>query len=228
MANVLTFQANPSAAVLYEAAYVIRQGGVLAVPTDTFYGLGANALDETAVHRVCAIKGRPEGKPILVLIADQFQLAELVADVTPVAQFLMDQFWPGPLTLIMRATKKLPSILTSGTGLIGVRQPAHPALLRLLHHAWPLTGTSANRSGMSPLRMSHEVQATLGSEVDLILDGGPTAGGMPSTVVETAGHLRVVREGALPVPRIRSCLSQSGFLLDARDYEDPPNILVQS
>ena len=219
MANVLKLQRALSTSVLNEAAHVVRRGGVLAVPTDTFYALGACALNEAAVHRICAIKGRSEEKPILVLVANRSQLAELVVDVTPIAQFLMDRFWPGPLTLIMQGISTLPTVLTAGTGSIGVRLPAHPSLLRLLHHVGPLTGTSANRSGMPPVRMSHEVQATLGSEIDLILDGGPTTGGMPSTVVDTVGNLRIVREGLLPVLQIRSSLIKSGFL-SGRDNED--------
>lgn len=214
IAAVLTLHPDPSQAVLDEALQIIRQSGILAVPTDTFYGLGASARDEAAVQRIHAIKGRPEGKPILVLIADQLQLADLVVDVPPTAQRLIDRFWPGPLTLIMRATKNVHDTLTAGSGTIGIRQPAHPALRKLLCHVGPLTGTSANRSGMHPMRMAHEVQAALGSDVDLILDGGPTPGGMPSTVVDTVETIRIVREGVVTIQHLQTCLRESGGSLD--------------
>ena len=215
MATVLTFQPETVPTVLDEAARVVRKGGVLAIPTESFYGLGVSVTDEEAVRRVFAIKGRPMGKPILVLIADRTQLAELVTEMTPAAKVLMDQFWPGPLTLIMPASSLLSSVLTGGTGTIGVRQPAHPALLRLLRHVGPLTGTSANRSGMAPLRVVQDVQGSLGSEVDLILDGGPTPGGRPSSVVNTLGTVRIVREGALPRQRIQASLKRAGLTLEA-------------
>jgi L-threonylcarbamoyladenylate synthase len=214
MAAVLIFQPDAFPAVLDEATRIVGKGGVVAIPTETFYGLGASVTDEGAIRRICRIKGRPEGKPILVLIADRPQLTNLVTEVAPAAKVLMDQFWPGPLTLIMPASSSLSPALTGGTGTIGVRQPAHSTLLKLLRRAGPLTGTSANHSGSAPLCAPQDVQASLGSEVDLILDGGTTPGGKPSSVVSTFGTVRIVREGALPRQRIQASLKKAGLTLE--------------
>ncbi|MGH7233346.1 MAG: L-threonylcarbamoyladenylate synthase [Nitrospiraceae bacterium] len=211
---MLTIPSDLSPYPFDEAAQVISRGGVLAIPTETFYGLGVSVRDEPAIRRVIAIKGRPDGKPILILIADRTQLAGLITNPTPAAEALMNQCWPGPLTLIMGASSSLSPLLTGGTGTIGVRQPSQPALLRLLRHVGPLTGTSANRSGAAPARYAQEVQAMFGSEVDLIFDGGPAAGGEPSTVVHTVGGIRIVRQGAFPRQRIVTSLKRAGFALD--------------
>ena len=125
----------------------------------------------------------------------------------------MERFWPGPLTLIFSASPLLPEVLTSGTGSVGVRQPAHAGLALLLRQVGPLTGTSANRSGDQPARTAEEVQTTLGSEVDLILDGGPTRGGLPSTIVDTVSPIRLLREGPISRQQIETVLSMAGMAL---------------
>src|SRR5919106_146789 len=147
MAPIVTFQSDSPQALLDQAADIVRRGGVLAIPTDSYYGLGASPFDDTAVGRVCRIKGHADGKPILVLIANLEQLADLIDGMTPAAALLMKRFWPGPLTIVMHASKRLPTLLTAGTGTIGVRQPTTPILARLLRHVGPLTGTSAHRTG---------------------------------------------------------------------------------
>lgn len=213
MATVLSLQLDSSSRVLEEAARVLHRSGVIAVPTETFYALGASTSDEVAIRRVCAIKGRPQGKPILALIADRTQLTALVDEVTSAATTLMERFWPGPLTLIFPASPLLPEALTAGTGSVGVRQTAHARLAPLLRHVGPLTGTSANRSGEPPARTAEEVQTTLGSEVDLILDGGSAAGGLPSTIVDTVGPIRLLREGPISRQQIETALSMAGIAL---------------
>jgi len=196
MSHVLTFDEKTAAVVCTEAAAVVRDGGVLAMLTDSLYGLGVNPFDGAAVRRVCAIKGREEGKPILVLIAARSQLNGLVGPLPQAAVKLMDQFWPGPLTIVCPAAPGLSAMLTAGTGTIGVRLPAHPLLAQLLRQTGPLTGTSANRAGMPPGRTAVEVERALGSDVDLILDGGPSGGIVPSTVVDvTRGAAKLIREG---------------------------------
>ncbi|MGH7204632.1 MAG: L-threonylcarbamoyladenylate synthase [Nitrospiraceae bacterium] len=213
MATVLSLQLDSSSRVFDEATRVLRRSGVIAVPTETFYALGASTSDEVAIRRVCAIKGRPHGKPILALIADRTQLTALVNEVTSAATTLMERFWPGPLTLIFPASPLLPEVLTAGTGSVGVRQTAHAGLAPLLRHVGPLTGTSANRSGEPPARTAEEVQTTLGSEVDLILDGGSAAGGLPSTIVDTVGPIRLLREGPISRQQIETALSMAGMAL---------------
>lgn len=199
--------------VLQEAKRVIGRGGVLAFPTESFYALGASPWDGAAVRRVWQIKGRPPGKPILVLIGETSQLAPLVEAVPPAASVLMAAFWPGPLTIVFPAVAHLPVELTGGTGSVGVRFMPYPALASLLRQVGPLTGTSANRSGQPPARTATEVQAALGDEVDLIVDGGPTAGAEPSTLVSTLGAPRLLREGPISAAEVKAVLAGAGFTL---------------
>ena len=195
---------------LRQAADIIRRGGVIAFPTDTFYGLGACPFDARAVQRLVDLKDRSlRTAPILVLIRSRADLAALVAEITPVAERLMDACWPGPLTLIFRAVAAVPPVLTAGTGTIGVRLPAHPGVQRLLEAVGgPLTGTSANRSGRPPATTGDEVEQALGNGVDAILDGGATPGGLPSTVVDTTvTPPRVIREGCIPTASVLAVIN---------------------
>lgn len=192
---------DPQAAVLNEAASMLRTGGVVAFPTETFYGLGANALDFQAVGRVYRVKGRAESKPLLVLV-DSVRMAEsLVKDVSVAARSLMAKYWPGPLTLVFRAVADLPGELTAGTGTIGIRISSHPVALGLVHAAGvPVTAPSANLSGQEPPTTSGDVQQAVGGKIDLILDGGPTKGGLPSTILDvTVTPPRLIRAGALEI-----------------------------
>jgi len=200
------------AEALDEAARLIEGGGILAMPTESSYGLGASPWQAAAIDRLYRIKGRDERSPILVLIAGPAHLPELVAEVPPAAATLMQAFWPGPLTLIFRAASRVPANLTAGTGTIGIRFPALPQLTDLLTRTGPLTGTSANRSGAVPARTAAEVQAALGAEVDLILDGGAAGGAVPSTIVDTTGPPRLIREG--PIARAQIAQALAGSNLD--------------
>ena len=213
MARVSVLREDTVDAVARDAARIMRGGGVIALPTDSVYALGAGAFDEAAVRRVCAIKGQRETKPILVLIADRSQLDRLVARVPPAAVFLMDRFWPGPLTIIFPASPHLPAGLTAGTGTIGVRLPAQPLLKKLLRATGPLTGTSANRSGTTPAQTAREVEQSLGSAVDLILDGGPAPTTLPSTVISVAETVRVLREGPVGRVTVQAMLAREGIEL---------------
>jgi L-threonylcarbamoyladenylate synthase len=185
-------------ATLRQAASVVRSGGVIAFPTETFYGLGVTPFDQEAVGRLFAAKGRSRtASPILVLIRAPEELRELVKDIGPNAELLMKACWPGPLTLVFVASARVPELLTAGTGTVGVRLSAAPLVHRLLDAIdGPLTGTSANRTGAAPATTAREVEQSLGDGVDLILDGGSTPGGLPSTVVDTTVvPARLVREG---------------------------------
>jgi L-threonylcarbamoyladenylate synthase len=213
MALIRAFGEDAADASMREATRIVRDGGVIAMPTDSFYALGASVVDEAAVHRVCEIKGRDGQKPVLVLIADRSQLDALVARIPPAAAVLMNRFWPGPLTIVLPASPRLPAALTAGTGTVGVRLPAQPLLGKLLRAAGPLTGTSANRSGAPPLRTALDVERSLGDDVDLILDGGPATAALPSTVVVATGTVRVLREGPIGRAAIEEVLSREGMQL---------------
>lgn len=195
---------------LREAADIVRGGGVIAFPTDTFYGLGARPFDARAVQRLFDLKGRPSRTaPILVLIRSRADLDTLVAEITPAAERLMEACWPGPLTLIFRAAAAVPSVLTAGTGTIGVRLSASRDVQRLIEAVGgPLTGTSANRSGQPPATTAADVERIFGGAVDVILDGGVTPGGLPSTVVDTTVMPpRLIREGRVPTASLLSVIN---------------------
>jgi L-threonylcarbamoyladenylate synthase len=198
-----------SASALREASRVVQEGGVIAFPTETFYGLGACPFNAHAVQRVFDLKGRAlRGTPILVLIRSRTELETLTSEITPIAERLMETYWPGPLTLIFRASDSVPSVLTARTGTIGIRLSAHTDVQRLLAAVGgPLTGTSANRSGHPPAATADDVDRALGTDVDVILNGGATAGGLPSTVVDTTvAPPRLVREGRIPKASLLSLI----------------------
>lgn len=192
---------------------VIESGGIVALPTETYYGLGVDPCDPRAVERLASVKGRPDGKPILVLIGQRTQLPSLVREIPPLATVLMDLFWPGPLTILFPALPTLPPHLTGGTDTVGVRLTSCEPLARLLEAVGPLTGTSANRAGGPPARTASEVQDTLGDEIELILDGGRTPGGPPSTIVDGRKAVGVIREGAIARQTLADVLQTRGIAL---------------
>jgi L-threonylcarbamoyladenylate synthase len=190
--------AAPSPAVIADAAAVLERGGVVAFPTETFYGFGVAALDAAAVRRLFALKGRPESRPILVLVDDPARI-ERFAVVGANARGLIARHWPGALTLVFAARDGVPAELTAGTGTIGVRQPGHP-VARALAAALgaPVTAPSANRTGEAPPTTAVEVLSVFDGRIDLVMDGGPTPGGLPSTVLDvTVDPPRVLRQGAV-------------------------------
>jgi len=190
----------PRRVTLRAAADTLRAGGVVALPTETFYGLAAAALDTSSVRRIFELKGRPESKPLLVLVAS-VAMAETVAHVAPTARDLMTRYWPGALTLVLPALPVVPPIVTAGTGTLGVRLSPHPiarGLVELLGE--PVTAPSANPSGLAPPTSAAGVLAYFPEGIDLILDGGVTPGGEPSTVLDlTTEPARILRQGAVIV-----------------------------
>ena len=195
---------HPQESVLKEAAGVVLKGRLVAFPTETFYGLGAHALAAGAVRRIYAVKGRPEVKPLLVLV-DSVRMAEsLVKEVPAAALALMARYWPGPLTLVFRAMPNLPEELTAGTGTIGIRMSGHPVAFELVRAAGvPITAPSANLSGEEPPTTAAEVRRAFDGKIALILDGGATTGGLPSTIVDvTVIPPRIIRPGALELPEL--------------------------
>ena len=190
----------PAPAGLRAATDILRAGGAVAFPTETFYGLAAAALDPASVKRIFALKGRPDSKPLLVLV-DSVAMAETVARVSEPARALMKRYWPGALTLVLPARAMVPPDVTAGTGTLGVRVSSHPiahGLVRTLGE--PVTAPSANPSGLEPPTTAGAVVAYFGDGLDLVLDGGPTAGGVPSTVLDmTVDPPTIVRQGAVVV-----------------------------
>ena len=178
---------------------VLLQGGVAAFPTETFYGLGADARNEEALQKIFQIKGREENKPLLLLIGDRDWLSGLVRNIPPLAGRLMEKFWPGPLTLVFEASPRVSALLTGGTGTVGVRLSPHPvaqALIQAVGRA--ITATSANLSGQPSASIAAEVFRALGNRVDAILDGGQTAGGLGSTVLDVSSPSpRIIRTGVI-------------------------------
>ncbi len=194
---------SPDAAGIRRGAEIIRRGGVIAFPTETFYGLAADALNEDALERVFSIKQRERGNPLLLLIADRSWVPQVAADVSPPAVKLMEKFWPGPLTLVFKALSQIPKQVTGGTGKVGLRISSHPAAQSLVREAGrAVTATSANPSGEASLSQAGDVIRILGGRLDAVLDGGETAGGLASTVLDVSGPLpKVIREGAIPLER---------------------------
>ena len=190
----------PAPAGLRVAADVLRAGGAVAFPTETFYGLAAAALDPASVKRIFALKGRPDSQPLLVLV-DSVAMAETVAHIADPARALMNRYWPGALTLVLPARTIVPSGVTAGTGTLGVRISSHPVahgLVRTLGE--PVTAPSANPSGLEPPTTADAVVAYFAGGLDLVLDGGPTAGGAPSTVLDmTVEPPKIIRQGAVVV-----------------------------
>lgn len=178
---------------------VILQGGVAAFPTETFYGLGADAQNEEALQKVFRIKGREENKPLLLLIGAREWLSAWAPRLDPVAERLIESFWPGPLTLVFEALPHVSPLLTGGTGTIGVRISPHPVARSLVEAVGrPITATSANLSGRPSVSLALEVLDSLGDGVDAILDGGRTPGGLGSTVLDVSSSIpRIIRQGAI-------------------------------
>jgi len=190
--------ARLASAALERAVEVLKAGGLIAFPTETFYGLGALALDASAVRRVFELKGRPWSKALLVLV-DSVAMAERVAQVSEPARALMARHWPGALTLVLPARPDLPPELTAGTATIGVRRSPHPVAQALVAGlAGPITAPSANPSDAPPPATADEVLGYFDGALGLLLDAGPSAGGLPSTVLDLTGDTpRVLRQGAV-------------------------------
>jgi L-threonylcarbamoyladenylate synthase len=182
------------------ARRVLKRNGILAVPTETFFGLAVNPFQEEALARLFALKARGPDKPVLLLVDGPEMLAQMVREVPAVAARLMARFWPGPLTIIFPSLPRLSRRLTGGTGTIGVRQPRQQLTCRLIAAlGFPITGTSANLSGRPPLTRAEDVAREFGDGVDLILEAGPCPGGLPSSIVDAStSPPRLVRAGAIP------------------------------
>ena len=199
-----------------EAVARLRAGEIVALPTDTVYGIAADLALPDAIERLFAAKRRPPDKAVALLLADAAQ-AEVLGIVGPAARVLAARFWPGGLTLVVprRPEARLPDVLAAGAPTVGLRVPDHPAPRALAAALGPLPTTSANLSGQTDARDAAEVAATLGGAVALVIDGGPIRGGPGSTVVDcSVERPRVLRSGAIPPARIAAELEAAGIAHD--------------
>lgn len=189
----------PDAGAVACAAAVLRRGGLVALPTETVYGLAANALDATAVRRIFAAKGRPADNPLIVHLAAADDLGRVTPAITPLARTLAATFWPGPLTIVLEAAVDLPAVTTGGLRTVAVRVPGHPVAQAVIAASGvPVAAPSANRSGRPSPTTADHVVADLADRLDVLLDAGPTGLGLESTVVDARGATPVIfREGAV-------------------------------
>jgi L-threonylcarbamoyladenylate synthase len=201
---------SPDASLIRVAAKTIVDGGLVAFPTETVYGLGADALNVEAVRAIYDAKGRPVDNPVIVHVADAGALPALVTGVPTRAKALIDTYWPGPLTLVLRAAASVPPITRGGLDTVAVRMPAHPVALALIHAAGrPVAAPSANRSGRpSPTTASH-VLDDLGDRIDVVVDGGPTLVGVESTVLDlTTDPPTLLRPGGATLESLKATLGE--------------------
>ncbi len=185
--------------ILRKAIEILNDGGIVAYPTETFYGLGVKFDKEASLKKLYELKKRPKEKPMPLIIGSRESLSMIAVSVNEIAESLMDKFWPGPLTLILEAKKGLSPYLTANTGRITVRIPGESAALHLVKEAgFPITATSANPSGMPPAEDADAVIRYFGEKIDMVIDGGRTPGGLPSTIANVTGkNIKIVREGAI-------------------------------
>jgi L-threonylcarbamoyladenylate synthase len=213
--QVFTVDPNqPEDAALRRAADVLQAGGLVAFPTETVYGLGANALDAEAVQGIFAAKERPAYDPVIVHVTTIDDLRRLVQDVPPVARTLADAFWPGPLTLVLRRSPLVPDAVTAGGETVAVRAPSHPVARALIHAAGvPIAAPSANRFGqLSPTRVE-DVLADLEGRVDVVLDAGPTPVGVESTVLSLETEVpTILRPGGVSREALERVLGAVRFV----------------
>ncbi|HEX4030873.1 MAG TPA: L-threonylcarbamoyladenylate synthase [Terracidiphilus sp.] len=217
-------QSPDSDAALDRAAEILRAGGLVALPTETVYGLGANALDKAAVARIFAAKRRPAWDPIIVHIASIGMLDSLVEQVPAAARALMNTFWPGPLTLLLPRAAAVPDAVTAGRRLVGVRMPAHPVALELIRRAGvPIAAPSANLfAHISPTTAAHVLQ-DLDGRIDAVLDAGPSLHGLESTVLDpNTDPMTIFRPGAVTAEQIRDVSGPARFYREDGDFVDTP------
>lgn len=198
---------HPEAHLLEKAARILKNGGVIAYPTETVYGIGCNAFDAQAVERVYNLKGRDRSKAMILIAGDSVQVHELVETIPEAAERLIENFWPGPLTIIFETASHLREH-TVRARTVAVRIPDCTICLELIKQTgFPLVSTSANLAGEPPATLAEQVQAAFGDQLDLIIDGGPTPESLPSTLVDiTRTPARIVRQGAISALEIKTVL----------------------
>ena len=213
-------------AAVHRAAELLRAGEVVALPTETVYGLAANALDENAVARIFQIKGRPANNPIIVHVASNEMAKSCVGNFPVAAEKLSKSFWPGPLTIVLPRAAKIPGVVTAGGDTVGIRRPSHPFIQAVIRECgFPLAAPSANLSGrVSPTNAEH-VRAQLGGQIPLIVDGGQSQVGIESTVLDlTVSPPRILRPGMIHAESLAAVVGQvqsSGFKVQSSQLRSP-------
>ena len=196
---------QPSLSTIEQAARAIRSGSVVGIPTDTFYGLAAHPFQAEAVAKIFHLKQRPENKPILLLVRSMAQVEMLTERLPAAFERVAARFWPGPLTIVLKASPRVPEQITAGSGTVAVRLPGSVVTRLLIEAArTPLTGTSANRSGRPPARTAAEVREQFAGNLPFLLDGGPAQSALPSTLLDLTGEPKVLRPGATPAADVLS------------------------
>jgi len=203
-ANIIKINKEKQEPAISRARDILSSGGIVVFPTESFYGLGVDAANEKAVKQIFKLKLRPINQPLLLLIFSVDVLDNYVEEVPDIANKLIEQFWPGGITIVFKASKSLSPLLTASTGKIGIRLSSHPVATALAESlGTPVTGTSANISGQPACSTAQEVFKALGDKVDLILDGGTTEGGLGSTILDvTVDPPRIIREGMISTAMI--------------------------
>jgi L-threonylcarbamoyladenylate synthase len=210
---------KPDLAKLSEAADLLRAGEVVAFPTETVYGLGANALEEKAVEKIYLAKGRPSDNPLIVHISSLDDVRQLVSEIPPKARRLMEVFWPGPLTLVMPKAKIIPQIITGGLDTVGIRFPAHPVALKLIELAkCPVAAPSANISGKPSPTTAEHVWQDLNGKIAGIVDGGKADVGVESTVLDVTEEIPIIlRPGGITLEQLEDTIGE--VKLDSALYD---------
>jgi L-threonylcarbamoyladenylate synthase len=213
--------------LIHQAAEIIRKGGIVAFPTETVYGLGADAFNPIAVARVFEVKGRPHFDPLIIHIAHPTDLKRLVIEIPTDAEKLVERFWPGPLTVVLLKKEDVPDIVTAGLSTVAVRMPKHPMALNLIEQAdCPIAAPSANPFGyLSPTTAEH-VQDQLGNRVDLILDGGRCPVGVESTILSFLEKKpRLLRSGGVSLEEIESIIGEVEISSIEKEKPSSPGML---
>ncbi len=227
MTKVIKIQEDIS--VLAEAAKILAEGGLVAFPTETVYGLGANALNEQAVGNIFLAKGRPQDNPLIVHVSDREMLKQVVKTIPLEAERLMDAFWPGPLTIIFEKSELISKTVTAGLDTVAVRMPSHPAALALIKKSGvPVAAPSANLSGSPSTTRAEHVIADLSSKVDYIIDGGACQVGLESTVLDLTGEMpQILRPGGVGLEALQEVLGTVSYepaLKDSRAVPKSPGM----
>jgi L-threonylcarbamoyladenylate synthase len=213
-----------------QAAAILRGGGTVALPTETVYGLGANALDSEAVAAIFAAKERPGWDPLIVHVCDEAMLGTVAAEIPETARRLIAAFWPGPLTLLLPRSAAVPDAVTAGRALVGVRMPAHPVALAVIRAAGvPVAAPSANRFGHTSPTTAGHVLEDLDGRIDAVVDAGPTACGVESTVLDpNASPMIVYRPGAVTLEQIRAVAGPAEFFVETGALKGAPREAMPS
>ena len=211
MSKIIKINKNsPEVSKIKLAAEVIKKGGLVAFPTETVYGLGADALNEKAVKKIFKVKGRPADDPIIVHVADRKELKRLAEEIPEEAEELIERFWPGPLTLVLKKTERVPKVTTGGLETVAVRMPDNAIALSLIKEAGtPIAAPSANLFGKPSPTSAKHVEHDLGGKVDLIIDGGSTRIGVESTVLDvTSSPPVLLRPGGVTLEELKEVVGE--------------------